>query len=109
MATFRPALMEIVAKLGHFRRRTVWGHSFRKLSASEPAPDGLPSYSKSLTDGHLRVAGVEQSDDLLVALPSALSAQLRLGGDDRREYCSIWNVVTGIDGRRHDNRIRNRR
>lgn len=62
-----------------------------------------------ITDGHLRVAGVEQSDNLLVTLQSALSAHLRLGGDGRRGDCNIWNVVTGIGGLGRGRRIRNRR
>ena len=78
MATFLPALVEIVGKLVHLRWPTVWRLPFGKLPSSQPTPNGFPFDPQGAADRRLGLAGLEQREDFLVALQPPLSAQLRL-------------------------------
>jgi hypothetical protein len=51
MATFIPALVEIVGKLVHLRWLTVRRLPFRKLSAPQPTPNRFPALSRNSTGG----------------------------------------------------------
>lgn len=105
VATFIPPLLKIVGKLGHLGGPTMRRLSFWKLPPPQPAPDGLPFHPQRATDSRLRLASLKQGDDLLVALQSPLSAQLRLCGSGRRGLRSIGADAIGIGGLRSCHRI----
>ena len=79
MATLVPALLEVVGKLIHLGGSAMRWLPFRKLSPPQPTPDGFPLHAQLAADLSLRVAGLEQGDDLLVPRHPPLTPQLRTG------------------------------
>ena len=96
MTALLPALLEIVSKVVHFWRLTVRRLPFGKLPAPQPAPNGLPSDPHDAADGRLRLAGLEQGYDLLIALHSAFPAQLGLRGWWHRNRGNIFGAITAV-------------
>lgn len=72
VATFMPALLQVVGEFVHFCWATTGALALGKLSSPEPATDRLAFETHGATDGGLRLTGVEPGDDLLIPLQPPL-------------------------------------
>ena len=96
MTTLIPALLQVIGELAHFRRWAVRRLAFGKLTTPQPPSHGLLPDAEGPTDGRLRVAAVEQGNDLLVTFQASLSAQLSWRYLGRHRWRTVLSELCGI-------------
>ena len=105
MTALIPAFLEIISKVVHFWRLALRRLPFGKLPSPQPAPNGLPSDPQDVADSHLRMAGIGQVYDLLIAIDSAFSAQLGLRGWCHRRRGNVFGAIAAVGWFRYSGRI----